>query len=172
VTDAQILERFRRGDPEAAAALYDRHAPGLYAYVRSLCANAQDSEDIVQESFLKLLDYVKRAPIDSFQALLFTTARNLVINDARRARVRRGVLPAPVEPDVPPEPETLAVLRSAMERLPDDQREVVVLKVWSGLTFAEIGAITGAGAATVASRYRYALSKVSDSLAKGHTDER
>jgi RNA polymerase sigma-70 factor, ECF subfamily len=157
---------------DAAAALYDRHAPGLFAYVRSLCAGAQDAEDVVQESFLKLLDYGTRAPIGSLQALLFTTARNLVINDARRARVRKNAPVPATGPAAPIDAETLAAVRAAIDRLPDDQREVVVLKLWSGLTFAEIGAITEAGPETAASRYRYALSKLSESLTKGHPDER
>jgi RNA polymerase sigma-70 factor, ECF subfamily len=60
--------------------------------------------------------------------------------------------------------EAAFTLQLALSELPDEQREVVVMHIWSGMTFEEIAAATGASLNTVASRYRYALQKLREKL--------
>jgi len=156
VTDAELLARYRAGNVEAFRELYQRYARALLFYARG-------DEDAVQEAFVRLLDRHDPAVSASAQAFLYTTVRNLVLDEKRKAAVRRRAVPAlvRVEPDVDPE-----AVSAALDRLPDDQREAVVLKTYAGLTFEEIAKVAGAPAPTVMSRYRYALEKLASLLRK------
>ena len=167
--DGDLLSHYREGDLEAAAALYDRHCRGLYLYARSLTGDAARAEDAAQEAFVRLLERDARRPPDSVQAFLYAVVRNLVRDDLRKAAVRRKADPAMFErrPGPWPGPCSEEEVGSAVLALPEDQRETVVLKVYAGLTFAEIAELGGVSLATAASRYRYALEKLAESLKRG-----
>jgi RNA polymerase sigma-70 factor (ECF subfamily) len=76
---------------------------------------------------------------------------------------QRIALPAPVD-DVSERNELQEFVRTALDRLPAEQAEVVVLKIWEEMTFQEIGEVLGESANTAASRYRYAITKLTQSL--------
>jgi len=93
-------------------------------------------------------------------AIVRSTALDFIRRDSRRARREQTAL-ADAEESIEPvfefEDETQVALAAALDRLPHDQREVVVMKIWNELTFAEIGQALGVSQNTAASRYRYAL---------------
>ena len=93
-------------------------------------------------------------------AIVRSTALDFIRRDSRRARREQTAL-ADAEESIEPvfefEDETQVALAAALDRLPHDQREVVVMKIWNELTFAEIGEALGISQNTAASRYRYAL---------------
>jgi len=93
-------------------------------------------------------------------AIVRSTALDFIRRDSRRARREQTAL-ADAEESIEPvfefEDETQVALAAALDRLPHDQREVVVMKIWNELTFAEIGEALGISLNTAASRYRYAL---------------
>ena len=93
-------------------------------------------------------------------AIVRSTALDFIRRDSRRARREQTAL-ADAEESIEPmfefEDETQVALAAALDRLPHDQREVVVMKIWNELTFAEIGQALGISQNTAASRYRYAL---------------
>jgi RNA polymerase sigma-70 factor (ECF subfamily) len=99
------------------------------------------------------------------KAYLFASVRNALVND-RKFRQRN----VPIEPDriwfEPPNRDYAAELnlRRALQSLPDDQRQVVVLHVWGELTFSEVAEVLGISANTAASRYRYALTKLREAM--------
>ncbi|HEX8279921.1 MAG TPA: sigma-70 family RNA polymerase sigma factor [Chthoniobacterales bacterium] len=136
-------------------------APGLVLFARQFVRSAADAEDIVQDAFVKF--WRKQHPIEN-RALLFATVRSTALDllrrDARRAR-READLVAESEHSVAPQFETTSEsqqsLAAAIDRLPAEQREVLVMKIWNELTFAEIATILGISQNTAASRYRYAL---------------
>jgi RNA polymerase sigma-70 factor, ECF subfamily len=168
VDDGEFLSRYREGDLASAAALYDRHCRGLYLYARSLTGDASRSEDIAHEAFVRLLDRDPRRPPESVQAFLYAVVRNLVRDDLRKAAVRRKKDPILFErrPGAWPGPPSDEAVASALLELPEEQREIVVLKVFAGMTFAKIAEIGGIPPATAASRYRYALEKLAELLGK------
>src|SRR5215831_9596405 len=88
-SDEELLIRLQAGDPSAAALLYDRHHRALYAYALSLLRDAALAEDVVHESFLRLLESRWEQPIESAKSFLHTIARNLAL-DALRAIARQG----------------------------------------------------------------------------------
>jgi RNA polymerase sigma-70 factor (ECF subfamily) len=99
------------------------------------------------------------------KAYLFTCVRNAALNDSK-LRDRN----APLDPDSawfsPPNRDYAGEqnLRRALEILPSEQRQVMVLHVWGELTFSQISDLLDLSSNTVASRYRYALAKLRDSM--------
>ena len=99
------------------------------------------------------------------KAYLFTCVRNAILNDAK-TRQRSVALYEEVAWFEPPHRDYAAELnlRRALYLLPDDQREVVVLHVWGELTFLQIAEVMRIRSNTAASRYRYALSRLRESM--------
>src|SRR5437773_10722367 len=143
-------------------------APGLLLFARQWVQSAADAEDIVQEAFVK---FWRRNHDIHNRGLLYAAVRSLALDfirrDARRAR-REATALAEVEPAIEPQfdldDDTQSALAAAVESLPRDQREVLVLKIWNDLTFSEIAGALRISQNTAASRYRYALTNLKKSL--------
>jgi len=143
-------------------------APGLLLFARQWVHSAADAEDVVQEAFVKF--WRRNHNIDN-RALLYSAVRSIALDfvrrDTRRARRETtafsGAEPA-IEPHFELEDDTQSALAAAVDSLPCDQREVLVLKIWNDLTFSEIAGTLGISQNTAASRYRYALSNLKKSL--------
>ena len=140
---------------------FSQFAPGLLLFARQWVRSGADAEDIVQEAFVKF--WRRNHSIDN-QALLYATVRSIALDHIRRdsRRARREIVAfsqseASIEPQFEFEDETQQALAAAMDRLPHDQREVLVMKIWNELTFAEIATALNISQNTAASRYRYAL---------------
>jgi RNA polymerase sigma-70 factor (ECF subfamily) len=156
---------------DLALRLYRRCGHGLFAYARSLTGRRESAEDIVQETFLRLLESGKVLSDEVLPSFVYGIARNLAMDLRRQAELRRRHEPqvarsvAARRPVGSEEATLLGVVLAELENLPVDQREVLVLKIVGGLTFEEVGEILQAPASTAASRYRYALEKLSARLA-------
>ncbi|HEV3410492.1 MAG TPA: sigma-70 family RNA polymerase sigma factor [Chthoniobacterales bacterium] len=145
-------------------------APGLVLFARQFVRSAADAEDIVQDAFVKF--WRKQHPIGN-RALLFATVRSTALDllrrDTRRARREAGAM-ADAEHATAPEFDTgtdsQQALAAAIERLPAEQREVLVMKIWNELTFADIASVLGISQNTAASRYRYALAALKKNFVK------
>jgi len=136
-------------------------APGLVLFARQFVRSIADAEDIVQDAFVRF--WRKEHSIQN-RALLFATVRSVALDllrrDARRAR-REANAALEVEQTTQPhfdfDDGSQRQLAAAIDQLPVEQREVLVMKIWNELTFAEIGGALGISQNTAASRYRYAL---------------
>lgn len=180
------MERYLAGDARAMAVLYDRHARPLKAF--AMQQGAQRPDDVVQDAFLRVVKNGQGFKGQSkFRTWLYTIARNLCVDASRRDRFRKGPsLDAPMgsDDDGPTLGERVAsdmvgsdasrntadkqfreVFDAAMEKLPEEQREVFSLREISGLSFAEIADLTRCNENTVKSRMRYALKALRDALA-------
>jgi RNA polymerase sigma-70 factor (ECF subfamily) len=144
--------------------LYDRHGPALVAYARSFATDAAVAEDVVHQVFLRLLSSEIVMP-DVPVAYVYRAVRNAALNARRNGR-----RDAPLDPQHSVfkhrggNMEAALALEKALEELPEEQREVVMLRIWSGLTLEEAAATAGVPLNTVASRYRYALDKLREKL--------
>jgi len=142
--------------------------PGLLLFARQWTRSAADAEDIVQEAFVK---FWRRNHEISNRALLYATVRSIALDfirrDKRRAR-REATVFGEADPTVEPqfewEDESQSALAAAVNCLPHDQREVLVLKIWNQLTFTEVAGALGISQNTAASRYRYALANLKRNL--------
>jgi RNA polymerase sigma-70 factor (ECF subfamily) len=143
-------------------------APGLLLFARQWVRSATDAEDVVQEAFIRF--WRQNRDIEN-RGLLYATVRSVALDiirrDSRRAR-REATAYADAEQSVEPQferdDESLRLLALALNRLPHDQREVLVMKIWNDLTFAQIGEGLGISQNTAASRYRYALAALKKDL--------
>jgi RNA polymerase sigma-70 factor (ECF subfamily) len=143
-------------------------APGLLLFARRWTNCRADAEDIVQEAFVR---FWRRQHSIKNRALLYSAVRSTAL-DRLRSEQRRARREAAVARDGAEEVERSfaagdegqQLLATAVERLPNEQREVVIMKIWNELTFAEIANILEISQNTAASRYRYALGALKKAL--------
>jgi len=147
---------------------FSEAAPGLLLFARQWVHSAADAEDIVQEAFVK---FWRRNHNIENRAMLYAAVRSIALDfirrDARRARREAIVFKeadSAIEPQFELEDDTQSALAAAVDSLPRDQREVLVLKIWNDLTFTQIACALGISQNTAASRYRYALTNLKKSL--------
>jgi len=145
--------------------LYRRIGRGLFAYARSLTGRSDLAEDLVQETFLRWLESGRSAD-QVAPAFLYGIVRHLALDVVRKSaqRQKHEFLLARRSRHASGDGALLAQAFAEVQDLPVEQREVVVLKVFGELTFDDIGEVIGSPAATAASRYRYALEKLSARL--------
>lgn len=141
----RAIARAQDGDVDALHHLYVIYAHNIYGYVRSIVRDEHEAEDLTQQVFAKLITAIVKYDDRGvpFFAWLLRLARNLAI-DYRRAN-RMIPTEDPLNAQVPdsPDPGRARDLREALGALPDDQRQVVVLRQMAGLTPAEIAARIG-----------------------------
>ena len=153
--------------------LYDEHAPSLFAFLLNFIRDENDTSDLLQEIFIK----IAREPnllknVREERAFLIRLAHNAAVDLIRRRATRDrtkenlaaeciSIFTPANDPDVKVFREDLAV---ALGELPEEQRAVVHLKLWEGLTFEEIADALEISPNTAASRYRYGLDKLRERL--------
>ena len=141
--------------------LYDTHGAALYRYAVMLLADAAAAEDAVQQVFASLLRQGGRIRLDNEAHYLRRAVRNECYSSRRRPRFdalddEHASFLEPAGADLPAIEERIT-LEAAIRSLSIDQREVVHLHVFEGLTFQEIADALGESINTIGSRYRYAL---------------
>jgi len=152
------------------------NGPRLLLFARSWGKSREDAEDLVQEAILKMWHYQheqKRGGGPPDLALVFSTIRfgGLMLHRSEKRRRKReeaivylhdfqDVWLDPVMED----DEDAVRLRDAVQNLSEKLREVVVMKTWGGLTFAQISDVLAISPNTAASRYRYALEQLTQDL--------
>jgi RNA polymerase sigma-70 factor (ECF subfamily) len=158
--------------------VYDRHGEEMYHFLALRLGSPQDAEDVLQETFCRLARYGPRwAFVRNPRAFVFRVLRNEVHRflgrslkrrdgERRRFEEQAGAPEARVRGSADLGP---AAVEAALSRLPDEQKEVVILKVFQDFSFKEIAAICRLSPNTAASRYRYGLQKL-QSLMEGKND--
>ena len=149
--------------------LYDAHADSLFAFLLNLTRAESDARDALQEVFIKLARRPEALQgVRDERGFLLRLAHHAAIDLIRRCDVRRRAHEAlAAEPTTlfavatnPDEAAFRAELADALGELPPDQRAVVHLKLWEGLTFERIADTLEIPMNTAASRYRYGLDKL------------
>ena len=150
------------------------HGPALLLAARQWAGSQADAEDVVQEAFLRFWRARDRAtdPL----AYLYACARRCALGSHRGARRRVRREGSAARPEMLDDADSLfapiehgerrAEIEKVLRLLPEAQREVLVMKVWGGLTFPQIAEALGIPADTAASRFRYALGKLRELLAE------
>lgn len=143
----------------ALADLYEQYGPRLYRYALLILADATGAEDVVQDAFCRLAEASRRRADVATLPYLTAIVRNECYSRVRSRRRSPVVTADPLLEPAAPEAhdDERLLLDQALRALLPEQREVVYLKVYEGLTFQEIGERCGVSLNTAASRYRYAL---------------
>ena len=147
--------------------IYDRESKALLTHLLAHGCSRERAEDILQDVFLAAIrtGTVPARP----RAYLFRAARNALSRDSGSSEPDGGVLEI-----VSPARESdvdAAAINAALARLPVEQREVVVLRIWHGLGFREIGEALGIVTDTAASRWRHGIAKLKRDLRESEVRE-
>jgi RNA polymerase sigma-70 factor, ECF subfamily len=173
MTDAgndSLLNGLAAGDERAFSALYDQFGERLFRAAYGILGRREDAQDAVQEVFTALVQARKSlAGVNDMAAYLFSALRRAAARRAGRRKREPALLDsvsdvaAKAEPSGTDHPRAER-LEKALQCLPHEQREVILLKTDGGLTFAQIAEVLGISPNTAASRYRYALEKLREVL--------
>mgnify|MGYP001092158267 FL=1 len=177
-SDEELMRRTQNGDKQAFAILYERYSQAVLSYLYRMLGNVEDVEAIGQEVFLRAYKFAPsyRYP-QKFSTWLFTITRNLAINQTRRRKRSpvRNVTELNLEgvefsgdaqkvaqaaTDDLEKQEEIARVLEALDDLPTDQKEVIVLGVFQELSYAQMEQITGTKAVTLRSRMFHGLRKL------------
>ena len=143
-----------KSEKEAAfKELYSRHSARLYAYCKRILSNTETAEDIFQEVFLTLLKNSEHnKEMTNIPAFLLRVARNLALNklrDNKKRFVDIDDIDLGYDDNVVENREVSELISRALELLPDDQREAVVLQNYQGLSYNEIAELQAVPVTTV-----------------------
>ena len=171
--DAVLVKNYISGDESALASLIERHQSKIYGFIYSKINDRDLSDDIFQETFIKVIKTLKSQSYNEegkFLPWVMRIAHNLVVDHFRRAKkmpfqreteeysifnymsdnslnIEGQIISAQVETD----------LVKLLDELPLDQKEVLVMRMYQDLSFKEIADLTGVSINTALGRMRYAL---------------
>lgn len=173
ITDAVLVSRYISGDESALSILISRHKQRIYSFIYSKILDRDITEDIFQDTFIKVINTLKRGKYNEegkFLPWVMRIAHNLVIDHFRKnnrmpkfdnagefnifsvlsdndLNAEKRIIKSQVEHDV----------RRLIEELPEDQKQVLVMRMYNDMSFKEISERTGVSINTALGRMRYAL---------------
>jgi len=152
-SDEQLMLDFQQGSREAFIELFERYREPMYGFFRRRLNEAARAEDLAQQTFLAVLRGVSRyEPRALFRTYLYGIALNLLAAE-RRKKAREGTRAEdPAEQPVITDREASLWVRRAIEKLDADAREVLLLREYEQLSYAEIAALLRVPVNTVRSR--------------------
>ncbi|MCF8345706.1 MAG: sigma-70 family RNA polymerase sigma factor [Bacteroidales bacterium] len=174
LNDQQLVQAFLKGDETCIETLINRHRVKVYTYIFLTIKNHALAEDLFQETFIKVIQSLRRNKYKDngrFLSWVIRIAHNLIIDHFRKEKQLNAISNDDSELDLfnskklaDDNIEQLMVsdqirkdLRKLIQELPDDQREVVLLRHFGQLSFKEIADHTGVSINTALGRMRYAL---------------
>jgi len=178
-TDRDLISKYREGDISALETLVEKYRRPLFGYIVNMAGNRADADEIFQEAWFRVIRGIGSYRHSNFLGWLMRIARNIVIDRSRRKkpdlsldqeREEGGTL-AEVIPGSDPGPsreveagELKHAINEAVAELPGAQKEVFIMRVWSGLSFKEIAGIQRVSINTALARMQYAITKLRPKL--------
>lgn len=174
LSDYELVEKFIKGSQTSIETLINRHRNRVYTYIYLIVKNQQLAEDIFQDTFIKVVQSLKRGKYTDngkFLSWVIRIAHNLIIDHFRREKQfnittredyktdifnSRKLAYGTIEDEMV-QSQIITDVRGLIDELPADQREVVMLRHYGGLSFKEIAEHTNVSINTALGRMRYAL---------------
>jgi RNA polymerase sigma-70 factor (ECF subfamily) len=165
VPDEDVMLQVRNGEVEMLGVLFDRYQAPLFNFYSKMTQDRTVSEDLVQEVFLRILRYRQTyRPDTTFRTWMYQIARNTRLDQVRKTRLEAPFASEPVAPasvtDTAQQQQEAALLQSALMRLPEDKRELLVLSRFQELKYDEIARLLGCEVGTVKVRVHRALQQL------------
>jgi len=174
LSDQNLVQSYIKGDHSAIEVLINRHRSKVYTYILLTIKNQQLAEDLFQETFIKVIQSLRGGKYKDngkFLSWVIRIAHNLIIDHFRKEKQLNSISNDDTEVDLfnskklsEDNIEELIIssqirseIRTLINELPDDQREVVLLRHYGGLSFKEIADQTDVSINTALGRMRYAL---------------
>jgi RNA polymerase sigma-70 factor (ECF subfamily) len=164
--DNVLRAALERNDPAAVGLLWDRYANDLLAYLQAILCSLHDAEDVLQMVFVRIVRKRHQlAKARCLDAYIYRIARNEALRLIGRRKIdmtaKNVAEPWLINSESSRQSQDLAErLQKALARLPQPQREVIVMKTYRHKTFLQISQLLGLSQNTVASRYRYGMEKL------------
>ena len=171
-SDQELCEILAKKGAERNAAfdeLYRRYSARIYRYSRRILSREEEADDILQDTFVRFLNSVEQGKvIENVAAYLLRIARNLSLNlETRRpAVVELDELHAVYTPSPLESEETTQMIQMSLELLPNEQKEALVLQVYSGLSYQEIADTMGVPVTTIRNWIVRGKAKMRETLAQ------
>jgi RNA polymerase sigma-70 factor (ECF subfamily) len=170
--DAQLMLNYARGENDAFEQLYVKYKDELFRFFLRQCGNQALAEELYQDVWVRIIDARQRyEPKAKFRTWLYHIAHNILIDHYRKPTEEEQPEIDEVPSARPDNPEAIISGQEKLDRyramirtLPDEQREVFLLKEESGMSLQDITQITGDNFETVKSRLRYAVNKLKQAL--------
>lgn len=173
-TDYELINSFINGDERSIEVLILRHKSKVYSYINLYIRSRDLADDIFQDTFLKVVQSVRQGRYQDdgrFLSWVMRIAHNLIIDHFRHEKQSGLILNEDYESDifnsykfsdeniedVLLRRQIMHDIRRLISELPDDQREVVIMRHYTGMSFKEIADMTGVSINTALGRMRYAL---------------
>ncbi|GHT70673.1 RNA polymerase subunit sigma-24 [Bacteroidia bacterium] len=174
MTDEQLVVVYAEGNNSAFDILLNRHRSNIYSYIYFIVRNRELAEDIFQETFVKAIITIKQGRYTEngkFRAWISRIAHNLIIDNFRQEKNEQTISNDDCEvdlfnnsklsdgtiEDMMVKEQILSDVKKLIEYLPENQKEVLVLRYYQDLSFKEIADITGVSINTALGRMRYAI---------------
>ena len=172
--DRELVQMYMEGNSDCMEVLVKRHKERVYTYILLIVKNQEFAEDIFQETFIKVIKSLRKKKYHErgiFISWVIRIAHNLIIDHFRKAKHLQTISNDDDEMDIfnsqkfsDKNIEEIIVkeqiendVKKLIDELPDDQKEVVLLRHYGGLSFKEISEQTGVSINTALGRMRYAL---------------
>lgn len=171
--DALLVNKYVAGDENALAILIKRHQSKIYGFIYSKIADRDLADDIFQDTFVKVIRTLKSKSYNEegkFLSWVMRIASNLIIDHFRRNKkmpmLREteefSIFSVLKDSSLNIENEMISLqvqedLKKIIEELPEDQKEVLIMRIYQDLSFKEISDLTGVSINTALGRMRYAL---------------
>lgn len=164
-----LIKNVQSGSRDAMNILIGNYYQAVFAYFYKNTSKYHQSKDLTQEVFIKMVSGISRyKPKASFKSWLFTIASNHLKNYYRLLSRHPEYLEIsediPTSETIVPEIEIKSDMEKALDHLPPEQKEAVILRFYNDFTIKEISKITGTMETTVKARIRYALEKLKKEL--------
>jgi RNA polymerase sigma factor (sigma-70 family) len=174
LSDQELVKRFIQGDQPSIEILINRHKNKVFTYIILIVKNQQLAEDIFQDTFIKVIRSLKDGKYrdnGKFVSWVIRIAHNLTIDHFRKEKQfstfsnedyeadifnTRKLADGTIE-DILVENQIVHEVKLLIEELPEDQKQVILLRHYGGLSFKEIAEQTGVSINTALGRMRYAL---------------
>ena len=157
----------KKSAEEAFAEIYQRHSARIYAYCRRFLGNKEDAQDVFQETFIRFLDSTKQERImTNVPAFLLKIARNLCVNLKRKEKNPISFEEYMVSDfGRGDQNELMKLIKMALDILPDEYRDMFILREYDGLSYQEIAEVSNTPLSTVKIRIFRAKQKIREILA-------
>ncbi len=151
LSDAEIVKQFKGGNADSFGLLYDRYIEKIYSFVYYKTQHRETAEDLVSQIFLKAVKNLKKFDTSkgTVQAWLYQIARNTVIDHYRGQKQDKNIddiwdlpMSSNIERDLDAKLK-LEKIEKYLSTLKSEQRDVLIMKIWQGMSYEEIAEILG-----------------------------
>ena len=186
LSDQELVKNYLNGDNSSFEILLTRHKSRVFAFIMSKIKNRDLSEDIFQDTFIKVINSLQKGKYNEegkFLPWMMRIAHNLMIDHFRKEAKMRKVRPTAEfdifdvlddgnknQEDVMMQTQVHADLNVLIEQLPKDQKKVLKMRYFKDLSFKQISDLTGTSINTALGRMRYALINLRKLAEKQHID--